>query len=133
MTPVQATAIAVALDGLRESGFDEATLARMQRAVDPNYARDLCLRVGMSVRMLARQIVETSSFADEASDLIDRIDVAAQTDLRLSPAETPAAASVRRPEVARPAVMDGLGSSCRRCLADGFDRCYCEFPGAGAG
>lgn len=34
MTPAQLTAIAVAFDGLREAGVDEATLARMQRAVD---------------------------------------------------------------------------------------------------
>jgi hypothetical protein len=39
MTPGQAKALAVAMDGLSEAGFDEASLARMKRAMDGELER----------------------------------------------------------------------------------------------
>ena len=58
MTPDMLAGLAVAKDALRESGFDEATLARMERHVDPQHERDLCIRTAVRVRAAATAIVD---------------------------------------------------------------------------
>lgn len=85
MTPAE---LAVVSDFLRDR-FDEATAARMLSVVDVNHVRDLCLRVGMAVRQRAQAIAAGSQMRHLAAEEIDRIDVAAQTDLRLKPFERP--------------------------------------------
>ncbi len=102
MTPAEAAVLSDLLRSVSIGGkpLDEPTIARMVRAMDPNYTRDLCLGVGMAVRSRAVDIArQTRAWADVES--IDRIDVAEQTDFRLhmesalSPAEPPAANQTR--------------------------------------
>ena len=51
MTPAQEKALAVALDGLRETGFDDGDIAReVLRAVEPNHDNLLATRVAVVVR-----------------------------------------------------------------------------------
>lgn len=50
MTPAQSRALAVAMDGLESAGFDEATLARMRRAVEPHIEHALLRVHGLTFR-----------------------------------------------------------------------------------
>lgn len=108
MTPAQEKALAVALDGLREVGFDEKRLGLVPELLGEKIPMTW-LRIGMKVRDEAGRQVDMHA-GGGVSYYVHSIDVEAIARPFFSPAETPTAASAHRPETPARLVSDPFGN-----------------------